>query len=79
LVIKIGNIFELKANKTTMNFKKIFGPFLSILGLGALIYGAYLFLVPENGDWKIITVSLVLGFVFFSSGLGLLKTMKDES
>ncbi|AEL27261.1 hypothetical protein [Cyclobacterium marinum] len=62
-----------------MNFKKIFGPFLSILGLAALIYGAYLFLVPEEGDWKIITVCLVLGFIFFSSGLGLLKTLKDKN
>ncbi|AKP52801.1 hypothetical protein [Cyclobacterium amurskyense] len=61
-----------------MNFKKIFGPFLSILGLGSLIYGAYLFLEPDKGDWKITTVSLVLGFVFFSSGLGLLKSIKDE-
>jgi len=62
-----------------MNFKKIFGPFLSILGLGALVYGAYLFLVPENGDWKITAVFLVLGFVFFSSGLGLLKNINDKS
>jgi len=74
-----GNIFELSANKTAMNFKRIFGPFLTILGLGALVYGAYLFLVPEEGDWKITTVSFVLGFVFFSSGLGLLKTIKDRS
>ncbi|MFO7824537.1 MAG: hypothetical protein R6V72_11420 [Cyclobacterium sp.] len=62
-----------------MNFKRIFGPLLTILGLGALVYGSYLFLVPEDGDWKTILVLFVLGFVFFSSGLGLLKTTKDRS
>lgn len=62
-----------------MNFKRIFGPLLTLVGLGALIYGAYLFLVPEDGDWKKILVLFVLGFVFFSSGLGLLKTIKDRS
>ncbi|MDN3690613.1 hypothetical protein QWZ15_22525 [Cyclobacterium jeungdonense] len=62
-----------------MNFKRIFGPLLTLIGLGALIYGAYLFLVPEGGDWKTILVLLVLGLIFFSSGLGLLKTTKDRS
>ncbi|WP_162340614.1 MULTISPECIES: hypothetical protein [Cyclobacterium] len=62
-----------------MNFKRIFGPLLTLIGLGGLIYGAYLFLVPEDGDWKTILVLLVLGLIFFSSGLGLLKTTKDRS
>ena len=79
LIKNLAKYLPQSSVKNIMNFKKIFGPFLSILGLGALIYGAYLFLVPEEGDWKIITVCLVLGFIFFSSGLGLLKTLKDKN
>ncbi|SEJ62225.1 hypothetical protein SAMN05192553_106132 [Cyclobacterium xiamenense] len=62
-----------------MNFKRIFGPILTLIGLGALIYGAYAFLGPGEADWKTLLVVFVLGFVFFSSGLGLLKTIKDRS
>ncbi|WP_377065587.1 hypothetical protein [Negadavirga shengliensis] len=61
-----------------MNFKRIFGPLLTLAGIFGLIYGAYLFLNPESADWKTILVLLVLGFVFFGSGLGLLKTTKDK-
>ncbi|MEX0883719.1 MAG: hypothetical protein WDZ72_09625 [Cyclobacteriaceae bacterium] len=61
-----------------MNFKRIFGPLLTILGIFGLIYGAYLFLVPGDYDWKTILVLFVLGLIFFSSGLGLLKTIEDK-
>jgi uncharacterized membrane protein len=61
-----------------MNLKRIFGPLLTILGLVGLIYGAYLFLNEETG-WRMILVSLVLGLIFFSSGLGLIKGTQDKS
>ena len=61
-----------------MNLKRIFGPLLTILGLVGLIYGAYLFLNEETG-WRLILVSLVLGLIFFSSGLGLIKGTQDKS
>jgi uncharacterized membrane protein YfcA len=61
-----------------MNFKRIFGPLLTILGIFGLIYGAYLFLNPGEYDWKTILVLFVLGIIFFSSGLGLLKTIEDK-
>ncbi|HSI77475.1 MAG TPA: hypothetical protein VK957_16360 [Lunatimonas sp.] len=61
-----------------MNLKRIFGPLLTILGIAGLIYGAYLFLNEEPG-WRMITVSLVLGLIFFSSGLGLIKGTQDKS
>lgn len=46
---------------------------------GSIYLWEYLFLVPEGGDWKKILVLFVLGLIFFSSGLGLLKTTKDRS
>ncbi|WP_158857466.1 hypothetical protein [Lunatibacter salilacus] len=61
-----------------MNLKRIFGPLLTILGIVGLIYGAYLFL-NEEPAWRMITVSLVLGLIFFSSGLGLIKGTQDKS
>lgn len=61
-----------------MNLKRIFAPLLTILGLVGLIYGAYLFLNEETG-WRMILVSLVLGLIFFSSGLGLIKGTQDKS
>jgi len=60
-----------------MNLKRIFGPLLTILGIIGLIYGAYLFLNEETG-WRLILVSFVLGLVFFSSGLGLIKGTQDK-
>ncbi len=61
-----------------MNLKQIFGPLLTILGIVGLIYGAFLFL-EEGNDWRMILVSFVLGLIFFSSGLGLIKGTHDST
>ncbi len=61
-----------------MNLKRVFGPLLTILGIAGLIYGAYLFM-NEGNDWKVTLVSFVLGIIFFSSGLGLIKGTQDKS
>jgi uncharacterized membrane protein len=61
-----------------MNLKMIFGPLLTILGIAGMIYGAFLFLGDQSGDWKPIVVFLVLGLIFFSSGLGLIKSTDDR-
>lgn len=75
-----GSVFEITSEKYfKMNFKRIFGPLLTLAGIVGLIYGAYLFLNPESADWKTILVLFVLGFVFFGAGLNLLKTTKDSS
>lgn len=60
-----------------MNLKQVFGPLLTLLGIVGLIYGAYLFLNEESG-WRMILVSFVLGIIFFSSGLGLIKATQDK-
>jgi uncharacterized membrane protein len=63
-----------------MNVKRIFGSTLTILGIIGLIYGAILF-VSNSGEQNVralITYG-VLGLIFLFSGLGLLKSTRDEA
>ncbi len=64
-----------------MNIKRIFGAILTILGIVGLIYAAVLFVNTSNGtrNIKILATYGVLGLVFFISGIGLVRSTKDES
>ena len=64
-----------------MNIKRIFGTILTLLGIGALIYGAFLFINTSGGtrDIKSLIIFGILGLVFFVSGIGLVRTIKDEA
>jgi uncharacterized membrane protein len=64
-----------------MNLKRIFGTILTILGIIGLIYAAVLFVNTSGGgrDIKALIIYGVLGVIFFSSGIGLVRTTKDES
>lgn len=64
-----------------MNIKRIFGSILTILGMVGLIYGAILFVNTTGGmrDIRALIIYGVLGFIFLLSGLGLVRTIKDES
>jgi uncharacterized membrane protein len=64
-----------------MNIKRIFGTLLTVLGIAGLIYAAMLFMNTTNGTYaiKIVTIYGVLGFVFFISGISLVRNTKDES
>ncbi|WP_026707352.1 hypothetical protein [Flavobacterium frigidarium] len=64
-----------------MNLKRIFGALLTLLGLAALIYTAIAFTngSSEGQDVKTMIVYGILGLVFFSSGISLVKATKDES
>lgn len=64
-----------------MNVKRMFGALLTLLGIGALIYTAMIFsnTVGSNRDIKSLIIFGVLGLLFFISGIGLVKTTKDES
>ena len=64
-----------------MNLKRIFGTILTALGIGGLIYTAYLFSMTSgsNQDIRTLIIYGVLGFVFFLSGISLVKTTKDEA
>jgi len=65
-----------------MNIKRIFGTILTILGIIALIYTAVLFVNSSGGnnkDIKALIIYGILGILFFVSGIGLVKTTKDEA
>jgi hypothetical protein len=64
-----------------MNIKRIFGALLTILGIGGLIYTAVLFANASGGsrDIKALIIYGILGLIFFISGIGLIRTTKDES
>ncbi|HRO41349.1 MAG TPA: hypothetical protein PL009_00850 [Flavipsychrobacter sp.] len=56
--------------------KRIFGIILTILGIVGLIMAAVGFVNSEN-NWRELVVYGVLGFIFFFSGIGLIRTTKD--
>ncbi|TAH02933.1 MAG: hypothetical protein EAZ15_04250 [Sphingobacteriales bacterium] len=60
-----------------MNVKGSFGTILTVLGIIGLIYTAIIF-VQHTGNNRELTVWGILGIVFFVSGIGLVKTTKDE-
>ena len=64
-----------------MNLKRIFGTILTLLGIGGLIYTAILFANTSgnNQDIRSLIIYGVLGFVFFLTGISLVRTTKDES
>jgi uncharacterized membrane protein len=64
-----------------MNLKRLFGTLLTFLGIIGLIYAAYLSVNASTATRNIkslITYGLI-GVLFFISGIGLIKTTKDES
>jgi uncharacterized membrane protein len=64
----------------TMNLKKIFGAILTVFGISGLIYTAVLFLNTSgnNHDIKTLIIYGILGFLFFSAGIGLVRVTNDE-
>jgi uncharacterized membrane protein len=64
-----------------MNIKRIFGALLTILGIAGLIYAAVIFINNPSGSHftKSLVIYFILGLIFFSTGIGLIRTTKDES
>ena len=64
-----------------MNLKRTFGAILTILGIGGLIYTAFLFMNTGGAgqDIRGIIIFGLLGMVFFIAGISLVRTTKDES
>lgn len=64
-----------------MNIKRIFGAILTVLGIIGLIYAAVLFANTTGGSHavKVAIIYCVFGFVFFISGISLVRATKDES
>lgn len=64
-----------------MNLKRIFGALLTALGIGGLIYTAIVFTntTGNTGDVKELIIYGILGVIFFTSGISLVRATKDES
>lgn len=64
-----------------MNIKRIFGVLLTVLGIIGLVYAAITFVNASNGNSHIKSLITygILGFIFFMSGINLVRTTKDES
>lgn len=60
--------------------KRILGIILTVLGIIGLIYAGINFMQTGIGtkDIKTIIFSSVLGAIFFSAGIGLIRNTKDK-
>ena len=57
----------------------MFGVILTILGIGGLIYAAVLFMNHGGGGYRSLAVYGILGAIFFFTGIGLIKTTRDDA
>jgi hypothetical protein len=59
--------------------KRALGLILTLLGVIALIVGAYNFINHGGNVYnvKVIVTCCILGIVFFSAGIGLIRSTKD--
>lgn len=64
-----------------MNQKRVFGTVLTVLGIGGLGAAAFMFVNggTTNYNIKALITYGILGFVFFISGIGLIRTTSDNS
>ena len=62
-----------------MTIKKFFGTILTLLGIAGLVYTAILFKSTDvsTRDVKTLITFGLLGFAFFSAGIGLVRTIND--
>ena len=60
-----------------MNVKRTFGTVLTILGIIGLIYAGWGF-VQNNSQIRELIVVGIIGIIFFTSGIGLVRNTKDE-
>ena len=59
--------------------KRAIGLILTLLGIIALLVGGFNFINHGSGAYniKLIATCLVLGFIFFLSGISLVRTTRD--
>jgi uncharacterized membrane protein len=64
-----------------MNLKRTFGIILTILGIVGLIYAAVVFVNSQgsNRQIKVLIVYGLLGAIFFFTGIGLVRSTRDDS
>lgn len=61
-----------------MNVKRTFGTVLTLLGIIGLIYTGYE-LINKSSDYITLIVVGIIGLIFFSSGISLVRNTKDEA
>lgn len=63
-----------------MDVKRFFGTLLTLCGIIALLYAAYLFINTSGGtrNIKVLGTAAVLGAMFFFAGIGLVRTVKGD-
>ncbi|MEJ7588624.1 MAG: hypothetical protein WKI04_13770 [Ferruginibacter sp.] len=61
--------------------KRILGIVLTLLGIGGLIAAAVYFMNGGDGTRNIKAIAIygVLGAIFFSAGIGLIRNTKDKA
>jgi hypothetical protein len=59
--------------------KRILGVVLSVLGVIGLIIAAVRFATGGSAGVRLTIISLVLGAIFFFSGIGLVKNTNDKA
>ena len=64
-----------------MNLKRTFGAILTVLGIVGLIYSTMIFVNTSGGTKNIKSLIIygIIGFIFFLSGINLIRTTKDEA
>ena len=64
-----------------MNLKRTFGIILTVLGIAALIYFAMIFMYATGAERQVkaLIVYGILGLIFFFTGIGLIKSTKDDA
>lgn len=61
-----------------MDLKKTFGFILTILGIAGLVFTGYSVMKGGSGLTELLVFG-ILGFIFFTYGISLVKNTKDES
>lgn len=61
-----------------MNTKVIFGSLLTGLGIIGLLYAGFIFMQHGLKDGRILFTTLIIGFIFFSAGIGIVKNSSDK-
>ena len=64
-----------------MNLKRVFGVILTVLGIGALIYFAVIFMETSGTEKQVkaLIVYGILGAIFFFTGIGLIRNTRDDA
>lgn len=60
-----------------MNVKRIFGTILTVLGIGGLVYTG-LMVVQESRQLREWIIVGIIGLIFFTSGISLIRNTKDK-